>query len=148
MTILEEGFLLATHVRKHILTRVTLRFFQGALIFALLVVSCFAVAEESETRSYSLPNHGSIQLTVPRSWQSEVSQPPDDQPPTIVFTPRGAPLFKVLVTPIWAAGQGVELPGPPEMRKEVEQEAEKAKNQSVEKDLLIRKMIGPSVSVL
>lgn len=123
----------------------TFRFIRCALASILVLLSCLAVAEESETKSYSLPNRGSIQLKVPKSWQSNIAQPPDNLPPTIQLAPRSAPSFRVLITPLWAAKPGIVLPGPVEMRRNVEQAAERARPQAVEKNLPIRELKGPSV---
>lgn len=53
-------------------------------------------------RSFPLPQHGNLILSVPESWDHEISQPPGDLPPTIVLTPRQGDDFKVLITPIWS----------------------------------------------
>jgi hypothetical protein len=113
---------------------------------ALLFLSCAVVAEESEVRSYPLPNHGTFNLTIPKSWQGRVSQPPDNLPPTIVFAPPGPPTYQVLITPIWPAKPGIILPDHAGVRKNVERAAEKAKSQSVEKEIPIKEITGLSVA--
>lgn len=116
------------------------------IIVALLFLSCAAVAEESKIWSYPLPNHGTLNLTIPKSWQGKVSQPPDDLPPTIVFAPPGVPTYQVLMTPIWPAKPGIALPDQAGVRKNVERAAEKAKSQSVEKNIPIKEIKGSAVA--
>lgn len=116
------------------------------LIVALLFLSYSAVAEESVIRSYPLPNHGTLNLTIPKSWQGKVSQPPDNLPPTIVFAPPGAPTYQVLITPIWPAKPGIVLPDHAAVRKNVERVAENAKSQAVEKNIPIKEIKGSSAA--
>lgn len=103
-------------------------------------------AEGGVTRSFALPGHGALQLVVPDSWQSKVSQPPKDLPPTLSFAPSGKPAFEVLITPIWPAGPDVALPPPVEIKKRVEQAASQVKPQAVEKSIPVREFKGPSVT--
>lgn len=115
------------------------------VVLSFLLVAWVADAEERETRSYPLPDHGSIQLKVPKSWQDKVSQPPNRLPPTIVFIPKSGTSFQILLTPIWAARPGIVMPGPTEIKQNVERAADKAKSQSVEKDLPIKELKGGSI---
>ena len=117
-----------------------------AAIITLLFLSYAAVAEESEVRSYPLPNHGTLNLTIPKSWQGSVSQPPDNLPPTIVFAPPGRATYQVLITPIWPAKPGIALPDQAGIRENVERTAQKAKSEAVERNISIREIKGSSVA--
>lgn len=117
-----------------------------AVIVTLLFLSCSAVAEESEVRSFSLPKHGTLNLAIPKSWQGRVSQPPDNLPPTIVFAPPGAPTYQVLITPIWPAKPAIVLPDHAGVRKSVERAVENAKSQAVEKNIPIKEIKGSSAA--
>lgn len=115
-------------------------------ITALLIFPCATFAEETETRAFSLPSHGTLQLKVPKSWQSKVSQSPGEPSPSIVFFPQGKPAFLVLLSPIRAARPDVVLSGPAEVRKNVEQAAELARPHAVEKAIQVRELKGPSIA--
>ena len=110
----------------------------------MLFVSSTVIAEENATRSYQLPDHGIIQLLVPKSWQEEVHQPPGRVPPTIIFTPKTGPSFELLLTPIFSARQGMVMPTPSELKKNVERAAENAKGQAVEKTISVKELKGAS----
>lgn len=114
------------------------------LILSLLFFAPFAVAEETTTRTYRLPDHGSIQLQVPRSWKEELRQPPRGLPPTIVFTPTTGASFQILLTPIFSVHEGMTLPTPSQLRMNVERAAENAKGQALEKTILVEELKGPS----
>ena len=58
-------------------------------------------ADDSRPRSFPLPQHGHLILSVPQSWDHEVRQAPENLPPTIVLTPRDGDDFKVMITPLW-----------------------------------------------
>lgn len=110
--------------------------------FLLLLGICYA--EDSSTRSFQLPKRGSIELTVPRSWKDQVRQPPDNLPPTFVFTPANGISFQILVTPMWAIRPGVVMPEREDIRRSVTKAAEHAKSQSVEKVIPIVEIKGDS----
>ena len=59
-------------------------------------------ADTSRARSFPLPRHGALVLTVPASWDQEVRQAPEGLPPTIVLTPREGDDFEVMITPFWS----------------------------------------------
>ncbi len=66
------------------------------LVVVLLVCwPCSVFAEESVKRDYELAGYGTLELLVPKSWRDEVSQPPDELPPTIVFTPGTGASFQI-----------------------------------------------------
>ena len=117
-----------------------------AAVITLLFLSYAAVAEESEVRGYPLPNHGTLNLTVPKSWQGRVSQPPDNLPPTIMFAPPGRATYQVLITPIWPAKPGIALPDQTRIREDVERTAQKAKAEAVEKNIPIKEVKGSSAA--
>ncbi len=123
---------------------------QGGKLFhsACYLVFCFfavaTLAEETITRSYLLPDHGSIQFKVPLSWRDDLRQPPHRLPPTIALKPKTGKPFEILVTPIWPASKEKQ-PIPSEKLKQlVEQEAERAKSQAVEKTVPTQELRGSS----
>ena len=122
----------------------TERFF-GALLCLLFFVSiAVATAGEVGIRRYQLPDHGSIQLNVPTLWKDEIRQPPNRLPPTITFKQKAGASFQVLVTPIWAAKKDMSPSSAESLRQQVQQAAEHAQSQSVEKTIRIKEMNGQS----
>ncbi|MEW6330662.1 MAG: hypothetical protein AB1560_04290 [Pseudomonadota bacterium] len=101
-------------------------------------------AQDTDTRKYPLPDHGSIQLKVPVPWADDLRQPPDRLPPTIAFKPKSGNRFEILITPIWSASKGASLPNSEKIKELVQQASEQAKLQSVEKNLYLRELKGAS----
>ena len=122
----------------------SLRPHQYVIILALFFVSISAIGDEIETRSFPLPNHGSIELKVPKSWQSKISQPPNDLPPTIVFSSQDPLAFQVLLTTLWAARPSIALPGPAQLKKITAEMIEKVGPQAVEREIPIKELKGES----
>lgn len=112
-----------------------------ALFF--LALAGGVAAGETGIRNYPLPEHGAIQLRVPKSWQDETRQPPDKMPPTIVFTPKNGAPFQILVTPFYSVRPTMEMPKLTEVRASVESAARRAQGQSVEKALSVKELKGP-----
>src|SRR5437773_12185493 len=102
----------------------------GLLLFSLVGA---AMAQEGNVRRYPLPNHGTIQLQAPASWKDELRQPPNALPPTIAYKPQSGAPFEVLLTPIWPASKNASPAGPDALRKMVQNAADQAKSEAVEK---------------
>lgn len=112
--------------------------------FAAVVLVAPARAEEARARSYALPDHGTLQLTVPVSWKEEIQQPPNRLPPTILFSQGKGPAFVVYVTPMWPP-----RPDAPEVTADVLKQlvlsaTEMAKPKAVERTLEVKAMKGAS----
>ena len=121
---------------------------RGYFSYLMGLLLCFCasqvIAEETSVRRYQLPDHGSIQLNVPTSWKDELRQPPNRLPPTIVFKPSSGPAFGVLMTPIWPAKEGIPSASAEAIRQQVQQAAEHARSQAVEKTLEVLELKGLS----
>jgi len=95
-------------------------------------------------KRYRLPGHGYLQLNVPASWEDELSQPPDELPPTITFRSRKGNEFAVLVTPIWPARDDVPASTRDSIRRSVEEVAAGVKDHAVEKTIQLVEFSGAS----
>ena len=112
--------------------------------FILLTTSNFVLSEENEVRNYSLAGHGILRLSVPKSWQEQVKQPPNNLPPTIIFTPGSDTSFQILLTPLFSVRENMNMPSPADIKKNVSHAAEAAKSQAVEKNIIIKELKGTS----
>lgn len=101
-------------------------------------------AGEVSVRRYQLPDHGSIQLSVPVVWKDEIQQPPNHMPPTITFKPKAGAVFEVVITPIWPAEKDVPLTKEEGIRQLVLQAADLAQPESVEETIELKKLDGAS----
>jgi hypothetical protein len=62
------------------------------LLAAFVFVTATAIAAGVSPQSYHLPDHGELTMLVPDGRTSDLQQPPNRLPPTIVLKPRsGAP---------------------------------------------------------
>ena len=55
--------------------------------------------DAARPRTYDVPNHWSLELTVPEGWKESIQQPPRDLPPTVELSPATGNDFVVLITP-------------------------------------------------
>lgn len=115
-------------------------------VFALglLATVSAAAAQGTVARKYRLPDHGYIELQVPRSWRDDVRQPPGRLPPTIVFTPPAGSSFQILLTPMFSVRDDVSMPSPAQIKATVARTAAQVKRRSVEKDVAVKELKGPS----
>jgi hypothetical protein len=96
------------------------------------------------SRSYDLPGHGALALTVPADWKESISRPPGDLPPTIGFEPASGAGFQVVVTPIWGPpGMTAERFTAEDARTLAEKQGRKILEESVETDLTLKEIKGP-----
>ncbi len=121
-----------------------IRLFKYCSAILLFAFAATAAAEGSTNKSYSLPNHGSLQLTAPESWHDEVRRPPQGLPPTIVFKPASGPMFVIMITPIYAPTDSKVQPDPKRIRRAVEKDISRIAPQAVEKTIPTQELRGTS----
>jgi hypothetical protein len=97
-------------------------------------------AQENAIREYSLPDHGSVQLSVSPSWKDELHQPPDRLPPTIVFTQEHGAPFEIFITPLWSGKSTTVLPKAGELKQQVRETGDQLKPQAVEKAVEVKEL--------
>ena len=118
----------------------------GAVGCVLLLLSAPLLAgEATSVRSYPLPGHGTLELTVPSSWKESLSRPPADLPPTIEFSPDSGSEFVVQVTPIWNPAGDVDpdLGEPETIRGFVEKLGRRQLDHAVETEIKLKEITGP-----
>jgi hypothetical protein len=113
---------------------------------ALCMGSVISLAHASPRQDFALPDHGALHLMVPEAWNAELRQPPDRLPPTIAIRPRRGASFEILITAAWTMRPETSLPDLPMLRAQVAAAARDAQSQSVEKSLLLRRLVGPAAS--
>ncbi|MEW5948914.1 MAG: hypothetical protein AB1711_05825 [Thermodesulfobacteriota bacterium] len=121
-----------------------IRSWHYAFVLLLLFFASAALADETNSRNYPLPNHGSIQLQVPSGWEDHLTQPPNRLPPTIKFTQKKGSTFSMLITPLWPANENIKLPDGDNLKKSVQKAADKIASRAVEKKISLMELKGPS----
>src|SRR5438874_7274661 len=114
------------------------RMVRFAIAAALLLLTSLAGAESTTVRTFSVPEHGIVQLSAPKSWPVEMRDAPNRTLPTIAFGPNEGATYQVLITPLSASQKDQPLPGAAAVKQMVEQAAQEAQTQSVEKTLVIK----------
>lgn len=112
----------------------------------LFLISAAVHAEPKGFRSYQLPQHGSLQLSVPQSWNDQMRQSPQGFPPTILFTPDAGYRFNVQVTPLWPSKPGAKMPDADRIKTTVNTAANEAKAHAAETTVPIQEIKGQSGS--
>lgn len=113
------------------------------IAFAVLfLLSVSAYAEPTGFRAYQLPRHGSLQLSVPRSWNDQMRQRQEDSPPTVLFTPESGYRFNVQLTVLWPTEVNAVMPGADEIRLTVAKLADDVKSKAVETDIPVQEIHG------
>ena len=113
-----------------------------ATVLLLFLASTIATAQNTVSERFELPGHGYIELQVPTSWRSQISQPPGSLPPTIKFTPASGQPFTVLITPMFSVGEDMVIPSLNQVRGNVEHSAAQAELQTLESEIQIQEMRG------
>src|SRR5262249_17358540 len=116
------------------------------LSFVLLLAGP-AFAQELSLRSFPVPQHGALKLQVPKAWKdrvSQVSQPPGSPAPVIELTSGGQEAFEVRLSPIWRTWPAAPQAASADLKRQVEQSADRIKPEAVEKELAIQEIRGAS----
>jgi len=104
-------------------------------------------AAKAVARTYDLPGHGRLQLSVPAQWPQTMKQvqpsgtPGGIQLQAIEFKPQGGANFAVGVGVFWDTKPGYN--SPQALRSRVEASGKAMLRQAVEKSLVIRELKGP-----
>ena len=118
-------------------------------LFAILSLGLVLSTASAQTintsgRRYALPDNGFFVAQVPSDWKDQLQQPPNRQPPTIVFSPGSGKSFQVLMTVIWPMPKDRSPLSRDELRSLVERSAQQAKSQAVESELPVKEFQGRS----
>lgn len=115
----------------------------AAVLFVLCCVAgTQALAADTDSRRYALPDHGSLELKVPTFWKEELEQDRDRLFPTIVFTAKSGAPFGVALMPIWPTEKGAPNPDRDALQRLVQRAAEGIKPQAVEKTIEVLEFEG------
>lgn len=111
-----------------------------ASLFAF--ASGIAFATSLSNHEIILPKHGTLTVSAPETWRMDVSQPPNQLPPTIKFSQAAGDPFVVLMTPLWKIGSNAPPLGMQGIMNEVQTSANDAAPHSVEGKLKIEQLTG------
>jgi hypothetical protein len=105
-------------------------------------------AQQTVTRSYPLPKHGTIEFKIPSSWKDQIQQLKGDLPPTITWSQQTAQqpaaAFRVLVTVGWQDQKAGAKMTEAELKHRLDQAMAAAEIQAEEKQLTMKGLQGPS----
>jgi hypothetical protein len=91
--------------------------------------------QKTAIRSYTIPKHGKLELSMPGGWREKLEQPPGELPPTILFQPKAGNEFKFLITALWQEDPKAGLDKPERLRAMVEEMGAHQLRTAVEKQL-------------
>lgn len=92
-------------------------------------------------KNFTLPNHGTLILSMPKNWISNLKQPENNLPPTITIdTPQKN--LEVLITPIWNAKDGTKPYDLAEIKRLVENDGNGIVKSAVEKNYTLKELNG------
>lgn len=100
-------------------------------VVALLAASV-AMAADMESRSFTVPGHGELELTVPTSWQASVEPSGYVDVPTVVLEPGEGKRFTILITVLYVPEGEKAAPGLDTLQAIVTQSSQEVAPQSVE----------------
>jgi hypothetical protein len=100
-------------------------------------LTSFETAPASSVRSFPVPNHGVLVLAVPPSWMDVVHQPPNDLPPTYLFSPKNGNRFELLMTVFWNMKPGENITDPGRLKEMVTARGQTLLSTAIEKELTV-----------
>lgn len=96
----------------------------------------------TSVRTFALPGHGKLELTVPNSWIDSIHSAGPELPPSIRFSPSKGQEFELLITPLWGRNSEARFDNPPMIRAIVEAAGRSVLERSVEKQLSLAEIRG------
>jgi len=92
----------------------------GYVTLMLLSLVVAEGSEETSTRAFPLPGHGTLELLVPASWKEALRQDESGQFPVIEFSPAAGDAFLLQVAPVWSERRDPEFNALGRIRKTLE----------------------------
>jgi len=101
-----------------------------------------ALAQPAETRSFSVPGHGSLMLDVPKGWR--VAERPTGEPPSIYvrFDPPSGDAFVLQITAVWLDAEKRAKQTPEAMKAREQEQADGMLAQAEEKQAKVVELRG------
>jgi len=113
-------------------------------ISVCLVASYVQAGGQGSERQYPIPGHGVLKLDVPESWVDRIDQPPNDLPPTIIFSPPSGESFKILITAMWSPTDDEDFNKPSKIKSGMERRGLTLLPKAEETELKLQELKGPS----
>jgi hypothetical protein len=114
-----------------------------ALIIACTTTLAVAGSDTGTTvQSFPLPEHGSLEMSLPDSWKLSVQRPRQGLPPSIKFSPTKGDAFVLLVTPLWSPHPKPGFNSPTTVRSIVEASGRPFLDRAVETKLVLSEIKG------
>jgi hypothetical protein len=108
----------------------------------LLIASMVLAAGQKTIRKYPIPEHGTLELSVPTSWKVEVHKPQEKMHPTIIFNPAKGNDFQVLITVLWGKTGDPDFNSQEKVRTFVEKDGQKLLPSTVEPNIVLQEIKG------
>jgi hypothetical protein len=113
-----------------------------SLIGACLLTRVLLAQEPTAVKEYAIPNHGTLRLAIPDSWQ--VTSKPVPQPASTVFhiTPKKGDAFDLQLTAVWLDAPAFAKTTAQSIKGNVQRSAEAMLPQAVEKIAAMQELRG------
>jgi hypothetical protein len=112
------------------------------LLVILLIASMVLAAGQRTIRKYPIPEHGTLELSVPTSWKGEVYKPQEKMHPAIIFTPAKGNDFQVLITVLWGKTGDQDFNSQEKVGTFVEKDGQKLLLNAVEPNIVLKEIKG------
>ena len=108
----------------------------------LFIASTVLAAEQRKIRKYPIPEHGTLELSVPTPWKDEVHKPQEKMAPTIIFNPAKGNDFQVLITVLWGKLGDQDFNGQEKVRAFVEKDGQNLLPNAAEPKIVLQELKG------
>jgi uncharacterized DUF497 family protein len=116
------------------------------LVGTFLGTSIVPAAGQKAIKKYPIPEHGTLQLSVPPSWKGEVHKSQETMPPTIIFNPAKGNDFQVMITVLWGKTGEQDFNSREKVRTSVERDGQKLLPNISETKIVLTEIKGVSNS--
>ena len=129
------------------MTRILVKLvFVMTLLVTLLIASIGSAAEQKAIRKYPIPEHETLELSVPPPWKGEAHKPRENMPPTIIFNPAKGNDFQVMITVLWGKTGEPGFNSRDRVRISVEKDGQKLLPNTAEGKIVLQEIKGVSHS--
>jgi hypothetical protein len=136
-----DGYWLDLHISKILFHSADQAYFDTILNNVNIVLSQRGpkvAAGSPMPYSLTLPQHGTLILSIPGSWKRSIRKAGEGLPPTIILSPKKGGTFETMITPLWSPNNTPNFNNASALKWAIEQHLKKMLPTAIEKEVPIQ----------
>jgi hypothetical protein len=129
-----------------IVGRALRKIFAMALVVTIFGGNSLLAADQKTVRRYPISGQGTLELTVPATWQDKVHSQQEKMPPTLIFKPASGSDFEITLIVSWGKKGDKGFNSPDTIRAALQAESKKLLQKIKEPAIALQELKGTNTT--